>query len=141
MINKRLHRYCEQNNVFHPQQYGFHARRGTDIAIAKLYKAVAVNQKYMDHCNIVCRDISKTFNKAWLHGLKYKIMQITNSPSIMKKILCSYVTGMSAQLRTDKTIGPQFNLESRVPQGGSFPRRCLYYRQKTSHLLGIIVTI
>ena len=118
LINKRLHRYCEENNIFHPQQYGFRAKRGTDTAIAKLYETIAVNQKYKDHCNIVCRDISKAFDKVWHEGLKYKIIQINNLPSIIKKILCSYVVGRTAQIRIDNAIGPKFDLKSGVPQGG-----------------------
>ena len=74
LIDKRLHKYCKGSNIFHPQQYQLCSRRGTDIATAKLHEIVAVNQKYKDHCNIVCRDISKAFGKVWLNGLKYKIM-------------------------------------------------------------------
>ena len=108
LINKRFHGYREQNDIFHSQHHGFRARRGTDIEIANLYKTVAVNQKYKDHCNIVCRDISKAFDEIWLDGLKYKIIQIMNLQCVIKKILCSYVAGRSSQLRIDKIIGPKF---------------------------------
>ena len=117
LINKRLHRYCEENNIFHLQQYGFRANRGTDIAIAKLYETIAVNQKYKNHCNIVCRDISKAFDKVWHEGLKCKIIQINNLQSIIKKILCSYFAWRSAQIRVNNIIGPKFDLENLVPQG------------------------
>ena len=118
LINNRLRRFCEENNIFHPHQYGFRAGRGTDIAIAKLYETIAINQKYKDHCNIVCRDVSKAFDKVWLDGLKYKIIIIEELPSIIKKVLRSYVVGRTAQIKVEEIIGPKFQLESGVPQGG-----------------------
>ena len=118
LINKRLHRYCEENNIFHAQQYGFRAKRGTDIAIAKLYETIVVNQKYKDHCNIVCSGTSKAFDKVWHEGLEYTIIQINNLPSIIKKILCSYVVRRTAQIRVDNTIGPKFDLDVGGGGGG-----------------------
>ena len=117
VINNRLRRFCEENNIFHPHQYGFRASRGTDIAIAKLCETIAINQKYKDHCNIVCRDVSKTFDKVWTDGLKYKVIIIKDLPSIIKKALCSYVVGRTAQIKVGETIRPKFQLESAVPQG------------------------
>ena len=36
IINKRLHRFCERNNIFHKDQYSFRAGKGTDLAITKV---------------------------------------------------------------------------------------------------------
>ena len=50
--------------------------KGTDVAITKIYETIAINKKYKDHCNnIICRDISKAFDKIWLNGLKYKLLR------------------------------------------------------------------
>ena len=89
-----------------------------DVAITKIYEKIAVNQKYKDHCNIVCRDISKAFNKIWLNGLKYKLLRQNNLPSLMKKIVSSYVSDRTDQIRIGNHIGNKFNLESGGPQGG-----------------------
>ena len=84
----------------------------------KIYEKISVNQKYFDHCNVVCRDISKAFDKVWLNGLKYKIINTQELPIIIKKIICSYVTDRTAQIRINNTLGPRFQLKSGVPQGG-----------------------
>ena len=118
VLNNRLQRYCEDNNVFHSCQFGFRKGRGTDVAITTLYEIIALNQKWKDHANVVCRDISKAFDKIWIDGLKYKIIQQDNLPQIMKKILASYVTDRTAQIRINTYIGNKFQLESGVPQGG-----------------------
>ena len=63
IINKRLHRFCERENIFHKEQYGFRAGKGTDLAITKVNELIGINQKYRDHMNIVCRDVQKAFDK------------------------------------------------------------------------------
>ena len=61
IINKRLHKLCERNNIFHKDQHGFRAGKGTDLAITKVNELIGINQKYKDHMNIVCRDVQKRF--------------------------------------------------------------------------------
>ena len=131
IIIKRLHSFCEAGNVFHPYQYGFRAGKGTDIALNKLYETVSINQKYKEHCNVVCQDISKALDKVWSAGLKYKIITISSLSSMIKKILCSYVTDRSAQIRVENVLGPKLELEIGVPQGG-FCHRPFSYCESTS---------
>ena len=69
--------------------------------------------------NIICRDVQKAFDKVWTQGLKYKIINIPDLPLIFQKILCSYVTNRTAQIRIENYKGDKINLESGVPQGGS----------------------
>ena len=118
IINNRFQNYCEENRVFHDNQYGFRCGRGTDIEITKIYEKVAINQKEKDHCNIVCCDVSKAFDKIWLEGLKYKITKQQQLPQLIKKVLSSYVTNRTAQIRINTHLGNLFQLESGVPQGG-----------------------
>ena len=117
IINKRLQRYCEENDIFNKNQYGFRSGRGTDVALSKLYETIALNQLYKDHCNIICRDISKAFDKVWHQGLKYKIVR-TELPSIIVKILSSYLKDRTAQIKYKEVLGPRFEIRSGVPQGG-----------------------
>ena len=64
--------------------------------------------------NIVCRDVQKAFDKVWTQGLKYKIITIPELPLIIQKILCSYVTKRTAQIRIENFIGDKITLESGV---------------------------
>ena len=63
IINKRMHKFCKRNNIFHKDQYGFRAGKGTNLAITKVHELIGINQKYKDHMNIVCRDVPKAFDK------------------------------------------------------------------------------
>ena len=45
IINKRFQRFCEENEVFHKNQFGFRKGTGTNIAITKIYEKIAINRK------------------------------------------------------------------------------------------------
>ena len=128
IINNRFQKYCETNGIFHQNQYGFRKGRGTDIALTKIHELIAINQKWKDHANIVCRDISKAFDKVWTEGLKYKLVRQEELPQIIKKILSSYVTDRTAQIRLNTYLGEKFSLKSGVPQGGILsPTMFIFY--------------
>ena len=74
IINNRFMRYLEENNILHPDQYGFRKNKGTETALLRIYEQIAINQRYKYNCNIVCRDVSKAFDKVWHNGLCYKIL-------------------------------------------------------------------
>ena len=117
IINNRLQRFFEENELYNKNQYGFRAGMGTELALTKIYETVATNQKYKDHANVICRDVKKAFDKVWHNGLKYKITN-TELPSIIVKIICSYLSERTAQIKIGNTIGPKFDIQSGVPQGG-----------------------
>ena len=49
--------------------------------------------------------------------MEYKIIQLDNLPLLVKKIICSFTEGRTAQIRINNVIGPKFHLKSGVPQG------------------------
>ena len=75
IINDRFMRYLEENNILHPNQYGFRKNEQTETALLRIYEQIVINQRYKYNCNIVCRDVSKAFDKVWHNGLCYKILQ------------------------------------------------------------------
>ena len=97
-------------------QYGFRRGLGTEQAILKIYKMVAMNQRERHQCNIVCRDVAKAFDKVWHQGLKYKIMKL-NLPDILEKIVCNFLDNRTAQIKMDGKLSDRFSLRSGVPQG------------------------
>ena len=117
IINDRFIHFCEYNEILHPNQFGFRKKKGTDTAIAIAYEKIALNQQNKNHCNVICRDVAKAFDRVWIEGLQYKILQLNNLPLLVKKIICSFTDGRTAQVRVNNVIGPKFQLKSGVPQG------------------------
>lgn len=117
ILNNRLLLYLENNNILNNRQHGFRKNRGTHTALAMITETVAVAKARKDQVNIILRDIKKAFDKVWHIGLKYKILK-TNLPKYMKQILCDYLTDRQIQIQIGHHIGPPFEIESGVPQGG-----------------------
>ena len=67
IINKRLHKFCERNDIFHKEQNSFRAGKGTDIAITKVNELIGINQKYKDHMNMSDEMLKKPLTK---YGLR-----------------------------------------------------------------------
>ena len=127
IICDRITRYLENNNLLNKDQHGFRKGRGTQTALASLYERIAITQKKKYQCNVVCRDIKKAFDKVWINGLKYKILQL-QLPDIIEKLLCSFLTNRKACIKINSTIGPLINIYSGVPQGSILsPILFIYY--------------
>ena len=80
----------------------------------RLYENIAISQVTKENTNVVSRAVSKAFDKVWHSGLKYKL-SITEIPELIIKILASYITNRTAQLKIGNHIGPKFELLSGVP--------------------------
>ena len=79
---------------------------------------------------MVCRDISKAFNKIWKHGLYFKLLQ-ANLPSIIEKVLCNFNENRTATIKIENVIGEKFQLLSGVPQGSVLsPLLFIFYTAK-----------
>ena len=116
ILNKRLVKHLEDHNFTNINQYGFRKGRGTVIALATLYERIAITQSKRHQCNIVCRDISRAFDKVWYEGLKYHLLNI-NLPDLSIKIYSSFIDNRYAKIRINNYVGPCFPLQSGVPQG------------------------
>lgn len=117
IINARLLKYLENNNKLNKRQHGFRKERGTQTALAIITETIALAKAKKENINLVLRDIKKAFDKVWHIGLKYKIVK-TELPSYMKRILCDYLTDRVIQIQIGQHLGPAFEIESGVPQGG-----------------------
>lgn len=117
ILNARLLKYLENNNKLNNRQHGFRSKRGTQTALAIITETIAIAKAKKQQCNIVLRDIKKAFDKVWHTGLKFKIVK-TELPTYMKRILCDYLTDRQIQIQIGQHLGPPFQIESGVPQGG-----------------------
>ena len=116
IINDRVSLYLERQNLHHPNQYGFRKRKGTDMALARLYELIAINQRNKGQCNVIARDVEKAFDKVWHDGLRFKIGQL-NLEEPLERILHSFTKDRSARIRHRNKLGEKIELLSGVPQG------------------------
>ena len=118
ILNNRLRQHLENNDKLYKHQHGFRPGRSTETALMAIYETIAVNQNNRIHqCNIICRDISKAFDKVWHAGMIYKILQ-QGLPIIYEKILSNYLNNRKVKIRDNNETGEDISIKSGVPQGG-----------------------
>ena len=131
-VNNRFYNYLEDNDKLHKNQFGFQRGYGTEVAITKVYETVALNQRNRGQCNVVCRDMAKTFDKVWHDGLKFKILHL-ELPDILEKILCSFLNQQTAQIRINNVLSEKFPLRNGVPKGSIIsPTMFIFYTSDRS---------
>lgn len=109
------------------RQYGFRKNRGTHTALAIITDTIARAKAYNAQVNLILRDIKKAFDKVWHLGLKYKILK-TTLPTYMKQILCDNLTDRKIYIQIRECLGPPFEIENGVPQGGCLsPTLFIFY--------------
>ena len=116
IINNRLCKFLENNNLYHSHQFGFRKGFGTHLALAELHETLAIHQRLGHQCNVVSRDVSKAFDKVWHQGLKFKILQ-TTLPSPFSNLLCNFLDNRNIKIKFNNATGNFFSIKSGVPQG------------------------
>ena len=112
-MNKKFTRHLE-SNILNDDQC--RKNQGTQTALTILYENFALSQKEKERWTLVCIDISKAFDKVWIKGLRYRILNL-NLPEPVEKILCSFLEGRTAKIRICEYVCPSLPLLSGVPQG------------------------
>lgn len=124
---RRVSAFWDRNGYSNPNQFGFRPSRGTGHAIALACEKIAVNKTVKSKTSVVLRDVQKAFDKVWLDGLKYKILQ-TNLPRCMEKLLCNYMDDRTAFINFRDHKTNRFPLNSGVAQGGcASPALYIFY--------------
>ena len=130
LLNRRLTTYLEDNDLQNTRQHGFRRNRGTQTAIMTLHENISKHLGQKHKVDIVCRDVTKAFDKIWHIGLKHKLTE-SGLHDCMTKTLCNYLTDRTARIRLKHHTGPPFTLDSGVPQGACLsPTLFNFYVQK-----------
>ena len=117
ILNERLMKYLEENDILNENQYAYRKHRGTDVALTALYEQIAIAQRKGHRTTVISRDISRAFDKVWHDGLFYKILKL-DLPPIFEKILCNYNLNRKAKIRLSSSYSELFSLTAGVAQGG-----------------------
>ncbi|XP_064110270.1 uncharacterized protein LOC135218056 [Macrobrachium nipponense] len=112
----RFNEFLEDNLLTNNNQYGFTQGKGTQLALSRLYEFIAVKKSLGYGCNLISRDVSRAFDKVWHDGLKYKLLE-AQLPDLPTRLLCNFLDNRVARIKIKDFIGPEFQLQSGVPQG------------------------
>ena len=116
IINDRLTAHLRHNELNNDRQHGFTHKRGTQTAIMTFHETISKELGQKHKVDVVCRDVSKAFDRIWHTGLKYKLTE-TNLHDCYKRTLCDFVMDRTARIKIEGHTGQTIELETGVPQG------------------------
>lgn len=116
ILNDRLKNFLQSNNLNNPYQHSYQKNRGTISALATIYQNIAITQQEHNQCNVICRDVSKAFDRVWHDGLRFKLSRL-NMPRLMTAILCNFLDNRTATVQVNNSKSLPFYLRAGVPQG------------------------
>jgi hypothetical protein len=113
IVNSQVLNYMEQNNLLHPNQYGFRLKHDTINAITKAIDVINTNTKLNNKTIAVFCDLKKAFDTV-NHSILLKKLDYYG---INNKWFKSYLTGRYQYTEISGTKSKQSFISCGVPQG------------------------
>ncbi|GFX62158.1 probable RNA-directed DNA polymerase from transposon X-element [Trichonephila clavipes] len=104
------------NNIINPNQYGFTNKLSTLHQLLNLTEAISEGFQSKKSTGAVFLDIQKAFDRVWLTGLTYKLINY-NIPPPLIFLLHSYNSNRSYQVRVKDTLSTTKFINCGVAQG------------------------
>ncbi|GFW71450.1 probable RNA-directed DNA polymerase from transposon X-element [Trichonephila clavipes] len=116
IILTRLKEFLYTNNIINPNQYGFTNKLSTLHPLLNLTEAISEGFQSKKSTGAVFLDIQKAFDRVWLTGLTYKLINY-NIPPPLVFLLHSYNSNRSYQVRVKETLSTTKFINCGVAQG------------------------
>ncbi|GFS91775.1 probable RNA-directed DNA polymerase from transposon X-element [Trichonephila clavipes] len=116
IILTRLKEFLYTNNIINPNQYGFTNKLSTLHPLLNLTEAISEGFQSKKSTGAVFLDIQKAFDRVWLTGLTYKLINY-NIPPPLVFLLHSYNSNRSYQVRVKDTLSTSKFINCGVAQG------------------------
>ncbi|GFW63854.1 probable RNA-directed DNA polymerase from transposon X-element [Trichonephila clavipes] len=116
IILTRLKDFLYTNNIINPNQYGFTNKLSTLHPLLNLTEAISEGFKSKKSTGAVFLDIQKAFDRVWLTGLTYKLINYNIYPPLVF-LLHSYNSNRSYQVRVKDTLSTTKFINCGVAQG------------------------
>ena len=110
-----LLQYMSYNNIPYTHQYGFTKLRSTYDAIERLLNSIT--SQYQLPTPAVFIDISKAYDRVWVHGLIHKLKQL-NMPAHVLFFYRALLSNRAFRVSANGMLSDLFTFIDGVPQGG-----------------------
>ncbi len=116
IIQGRLYAFLIDNNTIHDRQHGFRPQKGNTTALTVTHETIANALANKHQVYVVLTHVAKAFDKVWINGLKYKLLNL-GLPAILQKTLCNFLDNRTATIKIGEEFSSDIELLSGVPQG------------------------
>lgn len=116
VILNRLQTELEIPGVLPHFQFGFRRHHSTTQQLLRMTEVIENGFENKKYTTAVFMDVAQAFDKVWLNGLKYKILQI-HLPEYMSAILFSFLDDRQFRVRINNETSELKPIKAGVPQG------------------------
>lgn len=116
IINTRLVKYLEKNNLLSVNQYGFRHGKSTEQAVNKLIEFISSNLDKRKKCLSIFLDLAKAFDTISVSLLLNKL-EALGIRGTQLELFKSYLSGRTQCVRVDKYKSTHLPVTHGVPQG------------------------
>ena len=116
VILSRLQTHIHKHNIIPHFQFGFRPRHNTTQQLARIVTDITTSFNKQKVTVMALLDVEKAFDKVWIEGLIYKMIQ-TNFPPLLIKLIHSYLINRRLRVKVNQVESTLHPIRAGVPQG------------------------
>lgn len=116
IIHKRLETQIEIKEAIPALQFGFRKRHSTSQQLLRLSEIIETGFENKEYTTILFLDIAQAFDRVWLEGLKFKLLQL-ELPPYLTAILFSFLEERNFAVKINNELSSLKQIKAGVPQG------------------------
>lgn len=116
IMNTRLTKYLESNNLLSPAQFGFRQNRSTNDAVTELTNSLMTKLDEKKKCLVVFLDLAKAFDTVSIPLLTWKLEQC-GIRGIPLKLFSNYLSNRKQRVKIGNVVSEDQPIICGVPQG------------------------
>lgn len=116
IIYRRLDEFLNNHSIIPHFQFGFRSKHSTTQQLLRISEIINRGFEIKAHTVIVFLDIQQAFDKVWIDGLIYKMLQL-KLPPILLNILVSFLRDRTFCVKINNSVSEHHPIKSGIPQG------------------------
>ena len=116
IILNRLNAHDSKEKIIIDEQFGFRHNHNTVQQVVRIVNDISVNFNKKKLTTMVLLDIEKAFDKVWIDGLLYKMIQY-KYPDVLIKLIHSYLHNRHLIVTVNGEKSTKRKIRAGVPQG------------------------
>lgn len=115
-IARQIDEHIQNNNVITPTQFGFQSGLSAPHQVYRLVEHISSGKLRKDTTAAVFLDIEKAYDRVWVNGVIFKLINYNFPPNLIKLIF-SYLINRNFHVKIKSTLSRNFIALFGLPQG------------------------
>lgn len=115
-IRDRLLNFLDEHQKLIPHQFGFRKQLSTTHQLLRVTEMVAESFTLKMHTGALFLEIAKAFDRVWIKGLAYKLIQL-GTPNYLIPLIHSYLSNRTFTVKLSNAFSSPRKILAGTPQG------------------------